>query len=385
MSSAEISIIPEFLITLERLGIREDFKVTKRRIINQRTGSFIHFSGIKTSSGDQTATLKSIAGITTWVIEEGEDFKDEKAFNDIDDSIRTQGIQNRVIWIQNPTTREHFIYKLAIKPSSRKRLIRGFEVTVSNVPEWEHIHTTYHIAQELGYLNQAWIEKAEKHLQAIVDKVADLRAQYQGSGKDRELEAAVYNAYHSSHYYYNYIGGWLERAEGVIFDNWRELTFDDSLPYCYGQDYGYHPDPLAITKVAVNQKAKRIHLKQMAYHTMVNDVPSLYKLIGIRKRELIVSDTNENRTTAKIKKAGYNIVLAAKGPNSVMEDIREMKEYEILVDPDSEDLKTELNNYVWNDKKSSVPIDDFNHLIDGARYGFRRLVRKRKSSARRRN
>ncbi|NIQ13321.1 MAG: PBSX family phage terminase large subunit, partial [Candidatus Dadabacteria bacterium] len=62
----------------------------------------IYFSGIKTSSGDQTANLKSIAGITTWIIEEGEDFNDEVAFDKIDDSIRTIDKQNRIIWIQNP-------------------------------------------------------------------------------------------------------------------------------------------------------------------------------------------------------------------------------------------------------------------------------------------
>lgn len=134
MASAESSIIPEFRITLERLGITADFKITKNVITNLRTGAFIYFSGIKTSSGDQTAKLKSIAGITTWVIEEGEDFKDEKAFDAIDDSIRTAGQRNRVIWIQNPTTKEHFIYQRWIEPANRKVKVHGYNVTVSALP-----------------------------------------------------------------------------------------------------------------------------------------------------------------------------------------------------------------------------------------------------------
>ena len=73
MTSAEKSIIPEFKITLERLGIESHFHITQNTITNLKTGSFIYFSGIKTSSGNQTANLKSIAGITTWVIEEGEE------------------------------------------------------------------------------------------------------------------------------------------------------------------------------------------------------------------------------------------------------------------------------------------------------------------------
>src|SRR5687767_11556628 len=41
MTSAEKSIIPEFLLTLDRLNIRDDFHVTKNIIRNKKTGSFI--------------------------------------------------------------------------------------------------------------------------------------------------------------------------------------------------------------------------------------------------------------------------------------------------------------------------------------------------------
>ena len=34
----------------------------------------------------------------------------------------------------------------------------------------------------------------------------------------------------------------------------------------------------------------------------------------------------------------------------------------------------ELNNYVWNDRKSNTPIDNHNHLIDATRYAFDDLV-----------
>ncbi|MCU7583693.1 PBSX family phage terminase large subunit, partial [Riemerella anatipestifer] len=33
-------------------------------------------------------------------------------------------------------------------------------------------------------------------------------------------------------------------------------------------------------------------------------------------------------------------------------------------------LKKELRNYTWNDKKAGIPIDKHNHLIDALRYGF---------------
>ena len=38
---------------------------------------------------------------------------------------------------------------------------------------------------------------------------------------------------------HKYLGAWLDSREGVIFEDWKEGAFDTSLPYGYGQDYGF--------------------------------------------------------------------------------------------------------------------------------------------------
>ena len=91
MTSAEKSIIPEFLAKIELLGVQDHFEVTKKEITNKMTGSSIMFSGIQTSSGNQTANLKSISGITTWVLDEAEEMTDEDNFDTIDLSVRVKG------------------------------------------------------------------------------------------------------------------------------------------------------------------------------------------------------------------------------------------------------------------------------------------------------
>lgn len=383
MTSAAVSIIPEFSTTLQRMGIEGDFHITKNKITNRLTGSFIYFSGIKTNSGDQTGRLKSIAGITTWVIEEGEDFKDEAAFDTIDDSIRTTAQQNRVIWIQNPTTKEHFIYKRWIKDTSKQITVDGFLVTVSNHEDVEHIHTTYKIAERAGYLAEGWLKKARRHYDTTGEKIKALKRSWTGSRE--ELKAESRKLWHSCYYYYNYIGGWLEQAPGVVFDNWIEGEFDEALPYCYGQDYGYSPDPLTLIRVAVDKKAERVYVQEVIYATEIDDVIGQYEQADIAKNDLIVTDVNEGRTTANIRKAGYNIVNAAKGKGSIAEDIRDIKIYTIVVDPESHNVKTELNNYIWNDKKASIPVDDFNHAMDAMRYAFRRLMKGRRKGIRKAN
>ena len=111
MTSAKTSIIPQFLEVIEMLGYgSETFEITNDVITNKQTGSKILFKGIKTSSGVQTAALKSLTGITTFVVDEAEELVDEEVFNKIDYSVRVKGVQNRVILIMNPTTVDNWIY-----------------------------------------------------------------------------------------------------------------------------------------------------------------------------------------------------------------------------------------------------------------------------------
>lgn len=352
MTSAEKSIIPEFRLTCQRLGIEHHFKFTKDRVTNIYTQSFVLFSGIKTSSGYQTARLKSIAGITTWVVDEGEDFIDEKTFDTIDDSIRTNTHQNRVIWIMNPTTPEHFIYKRFIEPKNKKVKMYGYDVTVSDLPEVEHIHSTYHIA--LQYLSDDWVAKADR-FKAVADASDDP---------------------YKSHYYWNYIGGWLEKAEGVVFPNWSEGTFDTSLAHIWGMDFGYTEDPTTHIKIAIDEKRKKLYLKEYLYQKgmKTSHIAGHLEETLDDPDELTVADSAEPRLIDELNDEGFNVVGAAKGPDSIRIGIQRMNEYEIIVDPDSDNLKRELNNYIYHDKKSNTPIDAYNHLIDPARYGVMELT-----------
>jgi phage terminase large subunit len=347
MTSAEKSIIPEFKEAIQRNNSYKLFQFRGDRVTNLKTGSFIMFAGVKTSSGNQTATLKSIPGLTTMVIDEGEEFTKEKDFDTIDDSIRSSEAVNRVIWIMNPTTPEHFIYKRWIEPANKKIKIEGFEVTISNLDTVEHIHTTYHLAEKAGYLPESWIDKANKSKET-----------------------------NSKHYYHNYIGGWLEKAEGAILPNWTTGTFDESLPYCHGLDFGFNPDPCGLIRVAIDKKNKKIYAEELAYLQNLG-TDDIEKLLRDRTgaNEMIMADSAGKITIHDLSQRGLNIQACIKGPGSIVSGLKKIMDYELIVCGSSPNLKTELNNYIWNDKKSGIPIDKFNHLIDPLRYAFDRLER----------
>lgn len=170
-----------------------------------------------------------------------------------------------------------------------------------------------------------------------------------------------------------YGSGLRSSREGVIFENWEQGEFIETDLVCYGLDWGYYPDPLAIIKVSVDKAAKKIYLCEVGYDTNVNDVLTYISARIPEKKSLIICDTNEERTRQTINKAGYNIQKARK--NQIVADIREIENYTLIVAPGSQNLIVELSTYVWNDKKASVPIGEFNHLMDAMRYAVMRLIR----------
>lgn len=115
LTSAFISIIPEFIDKIELMNKSDDFEITQSEIINKQTGSKILFRGIKTSQGTATANLKSIAGVTTFILDESEELMDEDVFDRIDLSIRAVNKPNRVILVMNPSYKSHWIYSRFVK------------------------------------------------------------------------------------------------------------------------------------------------------------------------------------------------------------------------------------------------------------------------------
>ncbi len=162
--------------------------------------------------------------------------------------------------------------------------------------------------------------------------------------------------------------------QGTVFSNWTTGEFDISLPYCHGLDFGFNPDPCGLVKVAVDQKSKKIYLEEKAYLTNLgtDDIETLLKN-RIENNGLIIADSASKLTIHDLRQRGINMQACIKGAGSILADLKLMMDYELIICGESPNLKMELNNYIWNDKKAGIPMDKYNHLIDPARYAFRRL------------
>jgi phage terminase large subunit len=339
MTAAEISIIPEFRDKIEVLGLSEDVDITARNIAHKQTGTDILFSGIKTSSGNQTARLKSIPKLNVFIVDETEEFTDESAFDTIDESIRREDAQNLVIILMNPQTTDHWVYRRWFEGYTQYRTIDGHQIPVSIHPAITHIHTTY--LSNRQHLSADYLKKIE------LLKLEQPRK-----------------------YAHRFLGQWLERSEGAVFQNWQEGEFDVSLPYAFGLDFGFFPDPLAMVKVAVDKGRKRIYVHECIYENNLSAYQvktTVKEFSGIMP---VICDTSEPRLLDEMQGYQINAQKAEKGADSVINGIRAMQDYQIIVTPESQNIKRELRLYAWNDKKHSVPIDDNNHGIDALRYCF---------------
>jgi phage terminase large subunit len=330
LTSAHVSIIPEFIDKIETADLSHDFYITKDEIVNLKTGSKILFKGIKTSSGTQTANLKSLAGVTTWVLDEAEELNDEDTFDKIDFSIRAKGIQNRVILVLNPATKEHFIYKRFFES---KGIADGSNLVHKDTT---YIHTTY--LDNYANLSESFILQLE-----------DMKTR------------------RNQKYNHQIMGAWLEKAEGVVFTNWKFGEFNPhNLPTSFGLDFGFSIDPDTLIEVAIDKDHKKIYVKEHLYQNGLR-MEELAKICTDKAtNKLIIADSAENRLIVDLRHKGLNIEPIKKG--TIESGITMMLDYDIIVDNESSNIAKELNNYAYLNKGSKLYIDDFNHAIDAIRY-----------------
>ena len=339
MVSAHISIIPEFMEKIELDGTSKYFKTTKTDVLNKRTGSRIMFRGIKTSSGNQTAKLKSIHGITVFVCDEAEEWTNEVDFEKIVLSIRQVGIDNFVIIIMNPTDSNHFIYKKYIEKTHKFVEIDGVQVQISTHPNVLHIHTTY-------------FDNLENLSPEFLKEVEDMKA------NNPEKYAHVV------------IGRWADVAEGAVFKKWgivKEFP-RECKKVGIGQDFGFTNDPSAAVRCGIIDN--RLYVDELFYETdmLSSAIANRLKPFSMK----VFADSQDPRLIQEIKNRGVNIYPVDKFPGSIKAGIDKIKDMEFFVTERSYNIITELRKYVWDKDKDgnyiNEPVDEYNHLMDAIRY-----------------
>jgi len=334
-ASLKDSVYAEVEDRIEMMQLQGSFDLQQNRIESKVNKGKIVFKGLKVGSGQQTASLKGLSDFSMLILDEAEEMIDEAIFDKISLSIRGNGVNseepNVKVLILNPTTKEHFIYK---KYFQAKGISEGFNGVHENVC---YIHTSYYDCLE--FVPEETLKYFEDMKQDNPDK-------------------------------YNHVilGGWLSKAEGIVYTNWEFGQFNpDGLQVIYGQDYGFR-DPTTLVGVAIDKKRKVIYVKEELFMSGLTNSEIAKINMSKAGRNLIIGDSASAGIINEIRRMGCNVVGAKKGAGSIEAGVALLQDYKLIVDPESSNLANELNNYVYTNKGANLFCDMFNHSLDALRY-----------------
>lgn len=331
----------------------EDFRFNESNmsVEYKPTGNTIISKGFKKSSGSQSAKLKSLAGMTHVIIEECEEVEEDD-FNKLDDSLRTVKVEKiQVIRLYNPPHKNHWLIKrfYNLVESGDKGWYRAIPKEIDG---FLSIHSTY--LDNLSNLNQS------------------TKSKYKEYGN---VESAIYNP----DFFYRDVKGLVsEGKKGRIITNVYPINYADfrSLPYpsFFGLDFGFSSDPVALTEMKKHNNILFCHETIYEPGLTDDDLAAKMSARGVSKKVLIVADSAEPKSIATLKRKGFNVKEAKKGPDSVRNGIKELQSLKMFITENSANIWKETEEYSWaldsNKEPTDTPVDKFNHAIDSIRYGY---------------
>ena len=151
-----------------------------------------------------------------------------------------------------------------------------------------------------------------------------------------------------------------------------DIPVDSAKLVGLGMDYGFTNDPTTLVEVWKDNDS--IYLNELLYERNLTnqDIADKLSEYGVDRYIEIIADSAEPKSIEEIRRMGFNIKPAQKGPDSILNGIDILKRKRIHVTKQSVNLIKELNNYKWivdkNGNKLNKPVDAFNHALDAVRY-----------------
>lgn len=308
------------------------------------TGQQILFRGL--DNGLKLTSISVPKGVLCWVwIEEAYELQKEEDFNLLDESIRgelPEELFYQITLTLNPWSDKHWIKK------------RFFDYKNDNILS---LTTTYKCNE--------WIDENYKKLLEEMKIINPRR------------------------YRVSALGEWGV-TDGLIYENWEEITFDwreilqQSWDYkcVFGLDFGYTNDPTAFFCGIINKETRELYVFDEIYRTRLQN-EEIYRLIeekGFRK-EVIFADSAEPKSIDQLKGLGLRRIKGSrKGADSINNGIQYIQGYKIYIHPRCKNFINEISQYSWatdkNGESTNKPNDKNNHLMDAMRYALQEYTKK---------
>lgn len=185
---------------------------------------------------------------------------------------------------------------------------------------------------------------------------------------------------------YNHIwlGQYRINSEARVFKNFRVEDFvtPADARFYFGADWGYANDPTVLIRCFIKGRTLYIDKEAYALGCEIDDTPELFDKVPGSRLWPIRADSARPETISYMRRNGFpRIESASKGPNSVMEGVEFIKNYDVIIHPSCVHVADEFQFYNFKvDKLTSevLPVleDKKNHTIDSVRYALEKLRRQ---------
>jgi len=171
-----------------------------------------------------------------------------------------------------------------------------------------------------------------------------------------------------------YARGLTGKITGLVLNNWHlcEKIPEGAKLLAAGLDFGFTNDETGF--ILVYKQGGELWIEEVLYETGLTN-PDISKRLtdwGVSKSVEIVADSAEPKSIEELRRLGWYVTGAKKGPDSVKNSIDILKRYNLGITRQSVNLRNELGRYKWRTDRTgktlNEPVDTWNHLIDPLRY-----------------
>lgn len=337
---------------IRNLGLSSQFGILEAEI---RTpgGGVIVFQGMQNHTAD---SIKSLEGFTICWIEEAQSIS-QRSLDLLTPTIRAPGSELWFSWNPNkPTDPVDALLRGATPPPNA-------------------------IVVEANWHDNPWFP-------------ADLRSDMEMDRvRDPDKHAHVWG------------GDYSLNSVARVFRNWKIEAFETPADavHRFGADWGFALDPTALIRCFIDGKTLYVDAEAVKVGCEIDETPALFagdcprdykdrygnprwvnphQHTGIKGSlsSLIRADSARPETVSYMKRQGFRITEAVKGPGSLEDGVQFLKMFDIVVHPRCAHVAQELRDYSYKTDPQTEEIlseleDKNNHTIDALRYALEELRR----------
>jgi len=171
-----------------------------------------------------------------------------------------------------------------------------------------------------------------------------------------------------------YLEGKLGKVEGLVYPYFEQADLPEG-DFFYGLDFGFSTDMTALVRCVIIEDS--LYSQELIYEKgLTNDmIASRMEELGVRRGyDEIFADSSEPKSIEEIKRYGFNIKPASKGPGSVEFGHQKVRQYKQAWTKDSLSGIKEQRNYRYipdrDGKLTEKTTHTFSHLMDARRYAI---------------